>query len=51
MNTSIGFWEKEAGRQREIIATYSNIPVDKIQVMSFILYNFVLYGSVVTFEI
>ena len=32
MNTSIDFWEKEAGRQREILTTYSNVPVDQIQV-------------------
>ena len=30
MNTSIDFWEKEAGRQREILSTYSNVPVDQI---------------------
>jgi hypothetical protein len=33
MNNSIAFWEREAGRQREIITTYSNIPIDQIQVM------------------
>ncbi|EFX88071.1 hypothetical protein DAPPUDRAFT_191866 [Daphnia pulex] len=31
MNNSIAFWEREAGRQREIITTYSNIPMDQIQ--------------------
>ena len=30
MNTWIDFWEKEAGRQREILTTYSNVPVDQI---------------------
>ncbi|XP_046636843.1 chitin deacetylase 7-like isoform X3 [Daphnia pulicaria] len=30
-NTSVDFWEREAGRQRKIINTYANIPFDKIQ--------------------
>lgn len=32
MNTSVDFWKMEAGRQRNIINTYSNVPLDKIQV-------------------
>jgi hypothetical protein len=33
MNTSIDFWKMEAGRQINIINTYSNVPLDKIQVL------------------
>ena len=37
MNTTVDFWKIEAGRQREIINTYSNVPFDQIQVCTIII--------------